>query len=145
MSRTSIMFVTCLSPNLCHSSSCTGSLGLGRKTSRSADRLYNAADCVICPDHSEYDITLWSITIQFLQIRLQSSIPTLQTAPMQLLRRAWAGALCEKFSTAMSRCSSSSSRNSLITSRSNGMLGWSSGNDSISLSWLMIIYVSVMR
>ena len=141
MSRTSIRFVACSSPNLCHSVSRTGSLGLGRKTSRSAARLYNAADCVICPNHSEYNITLWSITIQFLQIRLQISIPAVQTAPMQLLRRAWAGALCEKFSIAMSRCSSSSSRNSLITFSSNGMLGWPPGNDSISLSWLMIIYV----
>ena len=141
MSRTSIRFVTCSSPNLCHSFSRTGSLGLGRKTSRSAARLYNAADCVICPNHSEYNITLWSINIQSLQIRLQISIPAVQTAPMQLLRRAWAGALCEKFSTAMSRCSSSSSRNSLITFPSNGMLGWPPGNDSISLSWLMMIYV----
>ena len=125
---------------ICVTHNCTDSLGLGRKTPRSIDRVYNGVGCIICPN-------LWFLQniIMLLQIRLQSSIPIVQTAPMQLLRKAWPGALCEKFSTAMSKCSSSSSLNSLMTSRSNGTLGWSSGNDSISLSWLMMIYAWAMK
>lgn len=68
------------------------------------------------------------------QIRLQSSIATLQPAPTTVLRRACAGARCEWFSTAISRCSSSSSLNSATTDFRTGTLGWSAGRCSNSFS-----------
>lgn len=106
-----------------------GPMGLDSKTSRRVSR-YALRMIVWCTLYATINLN------KEYQIFLHNSIATLQPNPITLLTRACAGARCEKFSTAISKCSSSSSRNSLMTSRNKGTLGWSSGSDSISLSWL---------
>ena len=69
-------------------------------------------------------------------ILLHSSMATLQPHPMRVLNRACAGARWEKCSTAVSRCSSSSSRSSRTTALRSGMLGCDAGSISRSFNWL---------
>lgn len=73
---------------------------------------------------------------------LHNSIATLQPVTITLLNRACAGARCESFSIATSRCSSSSSLSSRIRSFKTGRLGCCEEKESSSFSWLSKSLVS---
>lgn len=72
--------------------------------------------------HAGYNIKTRHLPIYtFSQILMA----TLHPAPITALSRLWPGAFCAPSSTAVSRCSSSSSRNSSSTLFSSGSEGWS--------------------